>query len=216
MRISEIFLSIEGEGIRAGYPAIFIRTYGCNLRCSYCDSMYALEGGDYIDMTLADIMRRVRQYKGVTRYVTVTGGEPLIQSGMKELLAELADSGFDVNVETNGAVPIEGVTPKVMITMDWKCPSSNMCDQMITENLEGLISTDVLKFVVGSQEDLRCMKRILEEQGPALKCHVFVSPVFGKIESKEIVQFLLDNCLSQVRIQLQLHKFIWDPNMRGV
>lgn len=226
MLISEIFSSIEGEGIKTGYLATFIRTYGCNLRCNYCDSMYAVDAPidlfgnkNFKQMTVRDIVNECKHI-GNNR-ITFTGGEPLIQKDAKELIDRLLDEGFEVNIETNGAVPIHNFVyfrnkdlSKLIVTMDWKSPYSGMRDKMIEENLKDLRYFDVLKFVVATKEDLDDMKNILENNG--IYCHVFVSPVFGKIEPFEIVDYLKQNNLQNVRMQLQMHKLIWKPDMRGV
>jgi 7-carboxy-7-deazaguanine synthase len=226
MLISEIFNSIEGEGIRSGYLATFIRTYGCNLRCNYCDSIYAVDetvdlfgNKNFKQMTVQDIVNECKHI-GNER-ITFTGGEPLIQKDAKELIDELLGNHFEVNIETNGAVPIKDFIyfknrdlSKLIITMDWKSPYSGMRDKMIEENLKDLRSFDVLKFVVATKEDLDDMKNTLENNG--IYCNVFVSPVFGKIEPFEIVDYLKQNNLQNTRVQLQIHKLIWDKNMRGV
>lgn len=234
MKISEIFKSIDGEGITAGFPAVFIRTYGCNLRCSYCDSLYALEGDDYVDMSVDDIIDIINtQYPG-SKHATVTGGEPLIQEDLPSLLVRLImETSIEfINIETNGAVRLpdfmlqcrkykdEKIDSKIVIedriifTMDWKSISSGMDKAMLEENLPWLGENDVLKFVVGSKEDLDQMYDVVKRH--PIDAHIFVSPVFGKIEPAEIVQYLLDNHLDFIRMQLQMHKFIWDPNKRGV
>ena len=220
MKISEIFLSIDGEGIRTGYPAVFIRLFGCNIACSYCDSLYAVTGNDYTEMTVDEIIEEVEtNYPGVDK-VTITGGEPLIQDNILELICKLGEN-HEINIETNGAVSLEPlrkvtgkINPGVIVTMDWKSISSGMSDKMIKENLELLTYQDVLKFVVGSNEDLIQMKNLLLNN--RINCSVFVSPVFGHIEPKAIVRFILENKLYDCRVQVQLHKVIWDPNKRGV
>lgn len=211
MKISEIFLSINGEGKFAGAPTIFVRVHGCNLRCSYCDSMYAVEGTDYTDMTVDDILEEVKLLS--CNRVTLTGGEPLLQKDAIDLINVLIFNRYEVEIETNGAVDILNyVGSNTTITMDWKCPSSGMVDRMNQRNLAMLRSSDVLKFVVGSLEDLHEMKRVSKQT----QAQIFVSPVFGNIEPKDIVQYVLDNELYNVRVQLQLHKYIWDPDMKGV
>lgn len=226
MLISEIFSSIEGEGIRSGYLATFIRTYGCNLRCNYCDSMYAVDetidlfgNKNFRQMTVQDIVNECKHIGN--KRITFTGGEPLIQKDAKELIGELLDNHFEVNIETNGAVPIKDFVyfrnrnmAKLIVTMDWKSPYSGMRNKMIEENLIDLRYFDVLKFVVATKEDLDDMKNILENNN--IYCNIFVSPVFGKIEPFEIVDYLKQNNLQNTRIQLQIHKLIWDKNMRGV
>lgn len=220
MLINEIFVSISGEAARAGFPVIFIRTFGCNLKCSYCDSLYAIEGKDYKEMTVCEIIQECLTY-GIRR-VVLTGGEPLLQKDAPELVSLLCDNGFEVEIETNGAVDLRKFHEKVKTqridllsyTMDYKTISSEMSDKMIKENLEFLSICDVIKFVVGSQEDLEQMKDIIKYND--LKCRVFASPVFGKIEPKDIVKFILDNDLRNCRFQLQIHKFVWPSDMRGV
>lgn len=219
-KVVEIFASIEGEGSRAGYPCTFVRLYGCNLHCSYCDSRYACDGDEYTEMDSYEILQKVSSYK-LSR-VTLTGGEPLLDPQVYSLIKLLSISNYEINIETNGSILLENVDyiryrshkDNIMITMDWKSISSGMSDKMIEENLNLLRNTDVLKFVVGTQEDLEHMKMLLITHHIA--ANVFVSPVFGKIDPKEIVEFLVENHMNNARIQLQLHKFIWDPNMRGV
>lgn len=219
-KVVEIFASIEGEGSRAGYPCTFVRLHGCNLHCSYCDSRYACDSDDYIEMDLYEILEKVSSYK-LSR-VTLTGGEPLLDPQVYSLIKLLSISNYKINIETNGSILLENVDylryrshkDNIMITMDWKSISSGMSDKMIEENLDLLRNADVLKFVVGTQEDLDHMKMLLKTHDIAAS--VFVSPVFGKIDPKDIVEFLVENHMNNVRIQLQLHKFIWDPNMRGV
>lgn len=234
MRISEIFKSIDGEGITAGFPAIFIRTYGCNLRCSYCDSLYALEGNDYTEMSVDEIIDTInKKYPGST-HVTITGGEPLLQDELHKLIVRLVmnTSVELINIETNGAVRLNDfmlkcrkyrdeefdstliIEDRVIFTMDWKSISSGMHKAMLKENLPWLGENDVLKFVVGSEEDLNQMVDVIKTN--QIDAHIFVSPVFGNIEPKEIVEYLLKNNLNNIRMQLQMHKFIWPPEMRGV
>lgn len=218
MLVNEIFSSIEGEGIRAGYPATFIRLFGCNLSCSYCDSRYACEGTDYKKIFIDDIVDEVVSIGN--KRVTLTGGEPLLHKGVDNLIRELEYEGFEVNVETNGSIPInsfihyDNSRGSTFFTVDYKSISSGENNKMDLSIFEVLRSQDVLKFVVGSQEDLEDMKRVLDTYRP--ECHIFVSPIFGKIEPAEIVEFILSRGLQNCRMQLQIHKFIWDPEKRGV
>lgn len=220
MKINEIFKSISGEAARAGYPVIFIRTYGCNLRCGYCDSMYAIEGGDYITMNPQGILQECENL-GLKR-VILTGGEPLMQPEAPELVDLLCNSGYEVEIETNGAIDLKEFHNKLTTkridllsyTMDFKSISSGMAHKMLTSNLEFLGNKDVVKFVVGSEHDLNQMKGILTSC--KVNSQVFVSPVFGQIEPHEIVKYVLDNNLTDVRVQLQIHKIIWDKDKRGV
>lgn len=217
MKVVEIFKSIDGEGIRAGLPVTFIRLYGCNLNCSYCDTPYShsTEADKAKEMSVGEVVDVVKRF-GIPN-VTITGGEPMIHKGILDLICSLAEEGFAVNVETNGThsvLPTFAKYPSVMFTMDYKCPSSGMREEMSIDTLNTLRSCDVLKFVVGSKEDMDDARRVLSliKSDP----FVFFSPVFGKIEPKEIVQYLLENELYSCRVQIQMHKVIWDPNERGV
>ena len=186
MKVSEIFKSIEGEGLRTGLPAVFIRLHGCNLRCSYCDSMYAVEGSDYKQMSVAQILDAVKEFSGIT-HVTLTGGEPLIHQDVEDLLSLLSSNGYQVNIETNGTVPRKWHFPGLFYTMDWKCKSSGMSAKMKIENLETLGAEDVLKFVVGTIEDLEetetVVKSIDEKKNDMP--HLFISPVFGNFNGQK-------------------------------
>ena len=214
MLVNEIFSSIEGEGIRTGYPATFIRLYGCNLNCSYCDTRYSCEGHDGTEMNVSEVIEKAKE-AGVKK-ITLTGGEPLIHKNVEELVDELVNEGFEVNIETNGSVDIYPYTKKenVIITMDYKLISSGMNDKMNERNFKYLRPQDVLKFVVGNKQDLDVMKEILEVHKP--NCNIFVSPVFEQIEPVEIVDYIKENKLNDCRVQLQLHKIIWEPEERGV
>jgi 7-carboxy-7-deazaguanine synthase len=214
LKVNEIFSSIEGEGIRTGQLVTFIRLYGCNLNCSYCDTRYSCENGDYKIMTVLDILAEVERLN-ISR-VTLTGGEPLIHPFVGELINALIDEGYEVNIETNGSIDIYPYTLKedIIITMDYKSISSGMADKMNHKNLKYLRNQDVLKFVVEDKKDLDDMKRIIETCSPS--CSIFVSPVFGKIELPDMVDYIKDNELNECRIQVQLHKIIWEPTKRGV
>lgn len=220
MKVCEIFRSIEGEGLRTGLPAVFIRLHGCNLRCSYCDSMYAVEGTDYKQMNVAQVLDAVKKFSGIT-HVTLTGGEPLIHQDVEELLRQLSGNGYRVNIETNGTVPCKWHFPGLFYTMDWKCKSSGMTSKMKMENLETLGSNDVLKFVVGTIEDLKETENVVKSlaEKKSDMPHLFISPVFGNLSNEEIVNWLLGSrtmAENNARFQVQLHKIIWDPERRGV
>lgn len=211
--IIEIFNSIEGEGKRAGKLCTFIRTAGCNLRCSFCDTTYSYEGGT--QMSVEQIIKQVKSLG--CKLITLTGGEPLLHKEVKEqLLPALLKEDYDINIETNGSIPLDNINkyPNLFVTMDWKSPSSGMLRHMNSDNLNRLKCWDVLKFVVGSQEDLQAMLTILN--GYNINARIYVSPVFGKIQMSDIVQFMKDNKLFNVHLQCQLHKIIWDPEERGV
>ena len=216
-KVNEIFLSIDGEGYRTGLPVVFIRLYGCNLNCSYCDTRYSCENQEYKEMSLYEVLVEVLNY-GVPR-VTLTGGEPLIHPGVRDLINSLVANDIEVNIETNGAVDLDEFiefkyNSKVVFTMDYKCKSSGMEDKMILSNLEFLQPKDVIKFVVSNYNELEKMEYILESS--KCKAQAYVSPVFGAIEPKELVQYVLDNGLNDVKVQVQLHKIIWEPTKRGV
>lgn len=217
MKVVEIFNSIDGEGKRAGLPTTFIRLYGCNLNCSYCDTRYGCEGNNYTDMAIYQIINLVNKIG--CKSVTITGGEPLIHVGIKDLIDELLELGFWVNIETNGSMPLlyfggKAIKGELFYTVDYKCPSSGMESKMMCD-FEHLTEDDVLKFVVGSEEDLLAAKNFLLNvyHGDP---QVYFSPVFGQITPEEIVEFILKNMMWGVKVQVQLHKIIWDPSKRGV
>ncbi|MBR6044302.1 MAG: putative 7-carboxy-7-deazaguanine synthase QueE [Ruminococcus sp.] len=215
-RVAEHFVSINGEGQRAGELALFIRFTGCNLNCSWCDTKWANEpGAPYTEMSTREICETAKQCGTVN--ITLTGGEPLLQPDIAGLIKALAEQGHSVEVETNGSVPLpEGLDCDVTYTMDCKLPSSGMADRMCRENYGRLTSRDTVKFVCGSQEDLRRAAEVIAEHDLTNRCRVYLSPVFGMTDPKDIVDFMKDRGLNGVRLQLQLHKFIWDPNERGV
>lgn len=216
MIVNEIFGSIDGEGIRAGELASFIRLAGCNLRCSYCDTEYALEQNAGTEMTVNDILCNINNL-GI-KNVTITGGEPLVNKNIDELINKLIENNYKVNIETNGSVDIEKYLGKCLITMDYKTPSSNMEKTMKLNNLEKLDENDVLKFVV-NESDLNTVERILRNYN--IKSYIYISPIYKEIELPKIVDFM-KKCnsdgidMSKVRMQIQMHKIIWNPNMRGV
>ena len=220
MKVAEKFISINGEGTRAGELAVFVRFVGCNLRCTYCDTMWANEPGcPFEERTPAQICDYVRS-TGISN-VTLTGGEPLLQKRMEELIGLLIrDCGVRVEIETNGAVDLRPFAQipegRPTFTMDYKLPSSGCEAQMLAGNFSVLQAQDTVKFVSGSREDLERVAEIIEEYGLLDRCYVYFRPVFGKIEPAEIVDFMLENKLNKARIQIQMHKVIWDPNARGV
>ena len=224
MKVSEIFKSIEGEGIRMGQSAVFVRLHGCNLRCSYCDSMYAVEGPDFKQMSVGEVLAAVEAYRNESgvKCVTLTGGEPLIHESVGDLLTAFSDAGFEVNIETNGTVPCKWQLPGLFYTMDWKCKSSGMSARMKMENIISLGKNDVLKFVVGSVEDLQETEGVvarLSLTSPDNMPHIFISPVWGELTNEQIVNWMVGcKVMTQnnARFQVQLHKIVWDPDMRGV
>lgn len=215
LKLSEIFFSIQGEGTRAGLPCVFVRLHGCGLRCTYCDTPYALshrEGGEW--KSFGEIRREIEQYP--CRFVEFTGGEPLEQPEVHGLMTELLNDGYTVAVETGGHVDISPCDRRVIRIMDLKTPSSGMAKRNRYENIPHLTGRDEVKFVCGSIDDYEWAKGIIREYGlPERVASVLVSPVFGKVEPVELVEAILRDGLN-VRFQLQMHKFIWDPDRRGV
>lgn len=204
LRITEIFLSLQGETSRAGLPTAFVRLTGCPLRCVWCDTAYAFSGGK--SMTLQEILDRVAQLKA--RYVCVTGGEPLAQKGCLALLGALCDAGYSVSLETSGALDISGVDRRVSKVMDIKAPASGECGRNRWENLEHLTRRDEIKFVLAGEADYEWAKRVLEERRLERICPVLFSPVYGKLSPTELADRVLEDHLP-VRVQIQLHKLLW-------
>ncbi len=212
LTVNEIYFSIQGESTWAGLPCIFVRLAFCDLRCTYCDTAYAFYEGE--KKTVAQIMSAVSQFD--CRLVEITGGEPLLQKNVLQLLSALADAGKTVLLETSGAHDISPVDPRVHRIMDLKTPGSGECNRNLWSNIPHLTARDEVKFVIGSRQDYEWSRHQVREYSLATRCRaVLFSPVFGRIEPREIVDWILADAL-QVRFQLQLHKFIWPPAMRGV
>lgn len=226
MKVVEIFDSIDGEGLRAGQTATFIRLAGCNLRCSYCDTLYALFGEEtpceYTEMSIDEILSRVnKSYKRIT----LTGGEPLLPIDSADLVNRLLNDGYEVNIETNGAVDITEFSAKIpdpsnmFYTIDYKLPSSGMTDKMIWENFLNLRPDDVIKFVVGSDEDVNMMKAVMDRLSEHYEKmpHIYAGVVFGKYDAQKLIEHIMkEPVLKDVVFQLQIHKIIWKPDERGV
>ena len=219
--IVEKFLSIDGEGPSSGELATFIRFQGCNLRCSWCDTTYSWDKESTLEvLTVNEIYNYIKE-TGVTN-VTLTGGEPLIQENIDELLDILnKDDNLKIHIETNGAVDIQPFKKKhkrnnISYIVDFKLPSSNMTNKMNLNNLNVVDNSDVYKFVVGSNKDLEMAYENIIKYDLTSKCLVYLSPVSGNIDMEEIVEFMKDKKLNKVRLQAQLHKIIWDKNARGV
>ena len=211
LKVNEIFYSIQGESSKAGLPCVFVRLTYCNLRCTYCDTEYAFyEGKDY---SVDEIIEEVKKYN--CKLVEVTGGEPLVQNESKELMKQLCDKGFEVLLETAGNMPIEDIDKRVKIIMDLKCPSSGMMKKNLYENTDHLKKTDEVKFVIGTREDYEWSRDILGKYNLNKKCIVLFSCVFDKLEPLTLVSWILEDKLD-VRYQLQMHKYIWHPETKGV
>ncbi len=218
MKVAEKFISINGEGPRAGELAVFIRFQGCNLCCSYCDTRWANEPDcDYAPLSPEDLLIYILS-TGI-RNITLTGGEPLLQKDMPLLLSLLAAyPDLRVEIETNGSVDLQPFcgTGRPVFTMDYKLPVSGQEKAMRPENFSLLQKNDTVKFVAGSREDLDRALELIREYHLTERCRVSFSPVFGKIEPAEIVEFMKQNTLNDLNLQLQIHKVIWDPAKRGV
>lgn len=211
IKVNEIFFSIQGESSRAGLPCVFVRLTYCNLRCSYCDTEYAFYEGS--DFSIDEIVNRIKSYN--CNLVEITGGEPLMQNECLDLMKKLCDSGFDVMLETGGSLPIASVDSRVMIIMDLKCPSSGMLKKNLYTNIPFLKKNDEVKFVIGSREDYEWSKEIISKYELKRKCGILFSVVFSTLEPVTLVNWILEDKLD-VRFQLQMHKFIWHPETKGV
>ena len=215
LTINEIFYSIQGESTFAGQPCVFVRLTGCDLRCSYCDTEYAFYEGK--KRSIDSIIEEVATHP--CRLVEVTGGEPLLQKRVHLLMTRLCDLGYTVLIETSGAHDIGGIDPRVRRIMDLKCPDSGESARNRMENLALLGPRDEVKFVIGTDEDYAWAKaQVLENaSGWADRVNaILFSPVFGKITPLELATRVLADALPRVRMQIQMHKLIWDPKQRGV
>ncbi len=211
MRISEIFTSIQGESTHAGRPCTFVRTTGCDQRCDWCDTAYAFEGGT--EVSLDDLYRQIAAF-GVN-LVELTGGEPLLQDDLPELLTGLCDRGYEVLLETGGSLPICGIDPRVKRIVDFKPPASGMTDMIHWPNIDRLARTDEAKFVIADRADYDWSKTVLDSHTLAQRCTVLFSPAFGLMDAQQLAEWIISDRLP-VRMQLQMHKFIWSPQARGV
>lgn len=205
LKISEIFHSLQGESSRVGLPTVFIRLTGCPLRCRWCDTEYAFQGGQWMDFDA--ILAETRRHQ--TPYVCVTGGEPLAQKRCLGLLDALVDAGFQVSLETAGALPIAAVNPAVKIVMDLKAPDSGEAHRNHWANIEHLKPDDEVKFVIASRQDYRWACEQLQTHQLADRAQVLFSPVSGELAPQQLAEWILRDRLP-VRFQLQLHKIIWD------
>ena len=209
MLINEIFLSIQGEGVETGLPTIFIRTTGCNLRCAWCDTKYGYEEGE--EMSIEEIEEEIEKYP--FNRVCLTGGEPLCQRGSLKLINELLLKGYYVNLETNGSLPIPASHPRLIRSVDCKCPSSGMSDRMLYDNITFLEEQDQLKFVLKDVDDYEFARRkIIQNLKP--KANIIFTPVNG-LRGAWIVERVLEDRLD-VRVMGQLHKVFWTPGRRRV
>jgi 7-carboxy-7-deazaguanine synthase len=211
MKINEIYKSIQGESSYAGLPCVFVRLTYCNLRCSYCDTEYAFYEGK--DMTVDEVFEAVKHYE--CSLVEITGGEPLLQKEVFALMDHLIGSGHTVLLETSGSLDIGQVNPRVIKIMDLKCPSSGECDRNLFSNLDKLQPNDEIKFVIGTREDYLWSKEMMAKHRLADRFPILFSTVFGQLPPRQLVEWILEDKLN-VRFQLQMHKYIWDPATKGV
>lgn len=204
LRITEIFLSLQGESTTVGLPTVFVRLTGCPLRCQYCDTEYAFTGGEW--KSLSEIIEQVASYN--VQHVTVTGGEPLAQRGCLDLLTQLCDAGFQVSLETSGALSVEEVDPRVVKVMDIKTPGSGEVERNSFENLNFITSQDQIKFVICNRLDYEWAKKLIEKHQITEKCEVLMSPSYSQLEGRQLADWIVEDKLP-VRFQLQLHKILW-------
>lgn len=204
LRITEIFHSLQGESRTVGIPTVFVRLTGCPLRCGYCDTSYAFQGGEWLEMD--QILARIAAFK--PRYICVTGGEPLAQKACLELLTALCDAGYEVSLETSGSRDISEVDPRVVRVVDLKTPGSGELDKNLYDNIGQLTGRDQLKFVLCDRADYDWARQQLEKYDLAARCEVLFSPVHGQLEARQLAEWILADNLP-VRMQVQLHKYLW-------
>ena len=211
LKVNEIFHSIQGESRHAGRPCVFVRLTGCNLRCTWCDTAYAFEEGS--ELPVSAVLDRIAAYG--TRFVLLTGGEPLAQAGVHDLAGELCDRGHEVAIETGGSLDLAPLDRRVMIVMDLKCPASGMSGRNRWENLDLLKPTDEVKFVIADRNDYEWARDAVARHRLTERLGVLFSPVHGVLQPRPLSEWVLEDRLP-VRIQLQVHKYIWPPDLRGV
>lgn len=211
LKINEIFYSIQGETSYVGYPTVFVRTTACNLRCTYCDTKYSYFEGE--NQSLDEIIKEIESHK--TEYVCITGGEPLLQKEVHELMRILCDRNYKVSLETSGSKSIEHVDPRVKIILDVKTPDSGAADSFIMENLLFTTPSTEFKFVVCSENDFDWSEQFCRQHDLFKKFVVLYSPSYGQVSERWLAEIILQKN-SSARLQLQLHKYIWSPETRGV
>ena len=211
LKITEIFKSIQGESTHAGQPCVFVRLTYCNIRCEYCDTEYAFYDGE--EMSIDEIMNVVRGY--ACKLVEITGGEPLFQENVHVLMKRLCDEGYEVLLETGGSLDIGSVDLRVKRIVDFKCPSSKMMKKNVWENVGHLKTGDEVKFVIGTREDYEWAKEMMATYQIPQRCPVLMSVVFGQLDPQTLAGWILEDALP-VRYQLQMHKYIWNPETKGV
>lgn len=211
LHVNEIFYSIQGESTYTGRPCVFVRLTGCNLRCRWCDTTYAFHEGE--PRSVEQVLEQVRAFK--CQLVEITGGEPLLQDEVYPLMNGLLLEGYDVLIETGGSLGVDRLDPRVVKILDLKAPGSGMDPHNNLDNFRYLDNKDQIKFVVADREDYEWTKRVMAEYALAEKAQVLLSPVFGELHPGTLAEWILADRLD-VRLQIQLHKYLWDPNRRGV
>ena len=209
LRLTEIFYSLQGEATRVGLPTVFVRLTGCPLRCTWCDTTYSFTGGE--PATIASVLAEVAKYPA--KQVCVTGGEPLAQKECLPLLSALCDAGYDVSLETSGALDIAGVDPRVARIMDLKAPASGEVERNRWENLAHLTAHDEIKIIIAARADYEWARQMIRQHDLPRRCPVLLSPAQGLVEPRDLAEWILADGL-QVRFQMQLHKLLWG-NMQG-
>lgn len=204
LRISEIFFSLQGETRTVGLPTVFVRLTGCPLRCQYCDTAYAFHGGQWYDIDA--VLAEVKKYEA--HYVTVTGGEPLAQKACLSLLSRLCDEGYEVSLETSGALPITQVDTRVIKVVDIKTPGSHEVEKNLWDNVPHLLAHDQIKFVICDQADYEWAKQVIDQYQLTHVCQVLLSPSYQQIKPGQLADWILEDRLP-VRLQIQLHKYLW-------
>jgi 7-carboxy-7-deazaguanine synthase len=205
LRITEIFFSLQGETRTVGLPTVFVRLTGCPLRCGYCDTAYAFHGGNWIEID--DILKQVASYGA--HYVTVTGGEPLAQKPCIELLERLCDVGYEVSLETSGALDVSAVDTRVVKVVDLKTPGSGEVTRNLYENIPHLLPSDQVKFVICDREDYEWSKQMMQEHALSSKCQILFSPSNQQLPAGQLADWMIADRLPDVRLQIQLHKYLW-------
>ena len=209
--VNEIFHSIQGESSHMGWPCVFVRLTYCNLRCTYCDTEYAFYDG--VEMSIDEILQRVGYFG--CKLVEVTGGEPLMQEGVHELMNVLCNRGYETLLETGGSLNIGTVDPRVKRIVDLKCPSSGMVKKNLWSNVNALRSSDEVKFVIGNRDDFDWSVEMIRRHEIDRRCPILMSVIFDVLPPVELAEWILESKIN-VRFQLQMHKFIWEPATRGV
>ena len=211
LRITEIYRSVQGEGRHAGYPCVFVRLTGCNLRCTWCDTEYGYNGGK--DLSIEQVLEEVRALK--TNLVEVTGGEPLLQEETPQLVDLLLENGYTVLIETAGSIDISCVSKKAVRIVDMKCPGSGMLDKNLYKNLDLVTDKDEVKFVIKDKADFDWAVNLIKKHDLESKTQILISPVYGEMDQEKLTEWLLESGIN-ARLQVQLHKIIWGPDKTGV